>query len=82
MNFDKQQLDALRDLEASILGGILLRPETIGELPRLEVDDFLDLRHRVVFAAMRNLEAAGTPIDIVTVEAEIAKGEKSEAVGG
>jgi replicative DNA helicase len=82
MKLDKQQLDALRDLEASILGGIILRPDSLGELPRLEVDDFLDLRHRVVFTAMRNLEADGRPIDVVTVEAEIAKGEKSEAVGG
>lgn len=69
----KQTDDALRDLEASILGGILLKPDVLGELPILEVDDFVDLRHRAVFRAMRNLETAGTPIDVVTLEAEIAK---------
>ncbi len=64
---------ALQQLEASILGAVLLRPETLSELPRLEVDDFSDLRHRAVFAAMRNLEAVGTPIDSVTLEAEVAR---------
>ena len=60
-------------LEAAVLGAILLRPETIGELPRLEPDDFFDLRHKTVFTAMRNLEAKGVPVDVVTVEAEVAK---------
>lgn len=68
-----EQHQALRDLEASILGAILIRPETLVELPRLETDDFLDLRHRAVFSAMRNLEAANTPIDVITVEAELSK---------
>jgi hypothetical protein len=33
------------------------------------VNDFYDLRHRTVFQAMRNLEAANTPIDVVTSRA-------------
>ncbi len=64
---------ALRQLEASILGAIILRNDTLPELPLLEVDDFIDLRHRAVFAAMRNLEAASAPIDVVTLEAEVAR---------
>lgn len=60
-------------LEAGILARILLRPETINELPALEPDDFFDLRNRAVFAAMRNLEARSLPIDVVTVVAEVAK---------
>lgn len=71
---DQQQTDnALRDLEAGVLGGLLLKPELLGELPTLELDDFRDLRHRTVFSAMRNLEAAAIPIDVVTLESEIAK---------
>lgn len=62
----------LLSLEASVLGAVLIHPDALGEFPRLEVDDFSDLRHRLVFTAMRNLEAAGRPIDVVTVEAEIA----------
>lgn len=74
--------DALRDLEASILGGILLRPTHLGELPALEVDDFLDMRHRVVFSAIRNLEARNEAIDAVTLEHDVAKQGKLDAIGG
>jgi len=66
-------LAATRDLEASILGAIIVSPDILNELPRLEVDDFIDGKHGATFRAMRNLEAAGTPIDVVTVEAEVAK---------
>jgi replicative DNA helicase len=66
-------LAATGDLEASILGAILVRPEILTELPRLELEDFADGKHHAVFTAMRNLEAANIPIDVVTVEAEIAK---------
>jgi replicative DNA helicase len=69
---NKHQLAASLELEASILGAVILRPDTLSELPRLEVDDFHDLRHRAVFSAMRNLESKGTPIDVVTIEAEVA----------
>lgn len=68
--------------EASILGGILLRNEVLALLEDLEVDDFYDLRHKVVFAAVRNLEAAGRSIDVVTVENEIARAGKLDAIGG
>jgi len=70
---DQAQTHALQSLEASILGAVLLSNGTLAELPRLEPDDFYDLRHRAVFTAMRNLEAKGAPIDVVTVEAEVAK---------
>jgi replicative DNA helicase len=35
-----------------------------------------------VFEAMRNLETAQQPIDVVTLEAEIAKRGKSDSIGG
>lgn len=76
------QTEAILNLEAGILGAILLHPETLGEFPRLETDDFFDMRHKVVWQAMRNLEATGVPIDVVTLEAEIARHGKSDAVGG
>lgn len=68
--------------EASILGGVILRNEVLRALEDLEVDDFFDHRHKVVFQAMRNLEATGRPIDVVTLEVEIEREEKLEAVGG
>jgi replicative DNA helicase len=70
---NKQETEALQSLEASVLGSVLLRNETLAELPALEPDDFYDFKHRAVFMAMRNLEARSQPIDPVTVAAEVAK---------
>ena len=70
------------DAEASILGGVLLRNEVLLQLENLELDDFYDHRHKVVFEAIRNLEAVAKPIDVVTLENEIEKGGKLDAIGG
>ena len=70
------------DAEASVLGGILLRNELLTQLDTLETDDFYDPRHKAVFAAMRNLEATAKPIDVVTLEHELEKVGKLDAIGG
>lgn len=76
------------DAEASVLGGVILggakrKPEEVlALLATLEVDHFYDHKHKVVFAAMRNLESVGTPIDVVTLEVEIEKMGKLPAIGG
>src|SRR5690349_12484922 len=70
------------DAEGSVLGGILLRNDVLTSLDTLEVDDFYDPRHKAVFAAMRNLEAVSRPIDVVTLEAELEKTGKLDAIGG
>src|SRR5262245_65427116 len=70
------------DAEASILGGILLRNDVLTQLDTLEVEDFYDHKHKVVFQAIRNLEASARPIDVVTLENEIAKAGKLEAIRG
>lgn len=70
------------DCEASILGGVILRNTVLAEIGTLALDDFYDLRHKVVFEAMRNLEAAGKPIDVVTLETEIEANGKLDAIGG
>lgn len=73
---------AIDDLEASILGGIIVRNELLASLTRLEVDDFYNHRHKVVFEAIRNLEARHSPIDVVLLESEIESYGKLDAVGG
>jgi replicative DNA helicase len=70
------------DLEASILGGIILRNELLAELEDLETADFYHHPHRVVFDAIRNLQHAGRPIDVTTLEYEIERDGKLEAIGG
>jgi replicative DNA helicase len=79
---DRRVLPHSLDAEASILGGIILRNDVLSHIDTLEVDDFYDNRHKVVFQAIRNLEASARPIDVVTLENEIAKAGKLEAVGG
>jgi replicative DNA helicase len=81
MNTDDNKR-ALLSLEASILGAILVDNSVLAQFPTLEVVDFFDLRHRAVFAAVRNLESANQPMDPVTVEVELAKSGKLDAIGG
>ncbi len=67
--------------EASILGGILLRNELVHELD-LETEDFFALKHQVVWSAMLKLaHDDGQPIDIQTLESEIAREGRLEAIG-
>jgi replicative DNA helicase len=70
------------DAESSILGGVLLRNEVLTHLDTLDAEDFYDPRHKVVFTAVRALEAANKPIDVVTIEAELDKVGKLDAIGG
>jgi len=70
------------DAEASILGGILLRNDVLTQLDRLEVEDFYSEKHKVVWRAVRTLESTGKPIDIVTLEDEIERNGRLDAIGG
>ncbi len=70
------------DAEASVLGGVILRNDVLSQIDTLEPDDFYDHKHKIVFQAIRNLEAASRPIDVVTLEVEIEKQGKLEAIGG
>jgi hypothetical protein len=67
--------------ERSIIGGILLRNEVLGQIEDLEVSDFYDTRNGILFEAIRNLQAAGAPVDVVTLEGEIKRAGKLDAVG-
>jgi replicative DNA helicase len=79
---DRRVLPHNVEAEASILGGIILRNDVLSALDTIEVEDFYDNRHKVVFQAIRNLEAVARPIDVVTLENEIEKAGKLDAIGG
>lgn len=70
------------DAEASILGGVIIRNESLLDLQAVEIDDFYLHQHKVVWEAIRNLEVARKPIDVVTLEAEIDRKGKLDAIGG
>lgn len=69
-------------LEQSILGGIFLKPSLLREDLALETDDFYDPRHRAIWSAFVNLDADGFAIDVATVESELDRAGKLDAVGG
>lgn len=70
------------EAEASILGGVILRNEVLAQLDTVETDDFYAPQHRIVWSAIRNLEATSQPIDVVTLGAEIDRQGKLDAIGG
>lgn len=70
------------ELEASVLGGVILRNDLLDDLADLEVEDFFLLQHKAVFGAMRALRSRGEPIDTVTLEVELQRVGRIEAIGG
>lgn len=78
----KRVLPHSLEAEASVLGGILLRNDVLTHLDMLEEEDFYDPRHQAVFAAIRRLESQAKPIDEITLEDELNKAGKLEAIGG
>jgi len=65
-----------------VLGGVILDNKILAGLDMLATHSFYDPRHRVTWDAMRNLQSAGQPIDVVTLEAEVARMGKLDALGG
>ncbi len=74
-------MDAIHELEQSVIGAVILRPDNLALLPSLETTDFIGLKARVVWDAIRNLEAAGSPIDTTTIGDELSKRNQIDSVG-
>lgn len=53
--------------EKSLLSCILLNPDSLDTLNDLSPEDFLDTNCRAVFTIIRDLEASGQPVDLVSV---------------
>lgn len=61
------------ELEQSVIGAILVDPTTLSLLPTLETEDFQLLASKYAWQAIRNLEAKGLPVDVVTIGAELER---------
>jgi replicative DNA helicase len=70
------------DLEKSLIGAVIVNPDLLNELPWLETAHFAHVPCRWAWEAIRNLEAAGTPIDIVMIEAELERKQRLQSIGG
>ena len=82
--FEGRQVPMDCDAERYLLGGILRDPNVIA--PIIEVvseDEFFYLeRHQLIWHAMKNLYSQGTPIDMLTLPAELEKEGKLPQAGG
>lgn len=59
--------------EANIIGCILRRPDLLRKVLTLSDDDFFSGNARKCFKAMKSLAAKQTPLDLVTLDAEITR---------
>ena len=79
----ERQLPYNIDAEQSALGAALQNAYAADEAhERLDVEDFYDRWHKEIFAAITELSAVGTPIDLVTVTEALKRRGMLEAVGG
>lgn len=61
-------MEALTELQYTIVGTLMQEPEKVGEtLTRLSVADFPDIPTRGIYAAIGDLHFSGAPIDAITV---------------
>ena len=83
-SFDGRQMPADIEAERCLLGGILRDPEVMGSaVMSISDDDFFYLeRHQLIWNALCTLNKAVTPIDPVTLSAELIKMGKLDIVGG
>lgn len=65
------------DAEAAVLGGCLYQQEVIGELT-LKPAEFSSSRHQRIYTAVREMYAAGIPVDTVTLEHHLGKALAAE----
>jgi replicative DNA helicase len=71
------------DVEASLLGSLLIDSDAfikIGDM--IHADDFFDVQHSKIFAAMRALHDKRSPIDILTLSEQLKSADQLDAVGG
>jgi replicative DNA helicase len=73
--------EAVLAAERGVIGACMVSPRVLRDV-ELEVDDFFDLRHRAVFGSLRNLEHDGKPIDTLSVELQLEREGRLEAIGG
>ncbi|MFW5487689.1 MAG: replicative DNA helicase [Desulfovibrio sp.] len=69
--------------EMAVLGGVFLKGSIFHSLvDLLGEDDFYSSTHRIIFNAFKDLYAANTPVDLVTVADYLKKQGKLQEVGG
>lgn len=88
MNRQHSEYDLAKDPPHSLegemctIGSLLLDGNMLAMIPWLTPGDFWDNRHRVIFAAIRELHEDSRPVDLVTVPEWLRVSSSLEGVGG
>lgn len=77
-------LVAMRDTEMALIGAVINARDGIGLAQQLAIHpaEFFDLRTRVTWQAICDLAERAEPLDVISLETEIAKTGKLDAIGG
>ena len=70
-----------KDAELSFLGAVLVDPRVLREVD-LEPDQLYFERNRIVFRAMREVDARNEPLDILTIRHQLSKTGELKQAGG
>ena len=71
------------EAEQSVLGALLIQPVAIERVAEmLTNEDFYRDAHRTLFEAVLAISARNEPVDLITVQDELRKRDKLDAVGG
>ncbi|MGN0779349.1 MAG: replicative DNA helicase [Aristaeellaceae bacterium] len=71
------------EAERSVLGAMLQDTNAVEQAcERLQGEDFYQPQHREIYDAMRKLHMEQSPVDIITVDTELARRGTLEGVGG
>lgn len=78
---DKRVVPHNIEAEKAVIGSVLLNNNALTLIGYLSATDFYDPRHRVLFEIIRTLESDNNPIDSITMEEELRRMNKKDAVG-
>lgn len=71
------------EAEQSVLGSMLIDPETWDKVAELVTqDDFYNRSHQIIFAAIMRLLNKNQPVDLITVSEDLEGSEQLDEVGG
>lgn len=70
------------EAEINVLGAAMQDDKALKAVVEMDPDDFSEPAHRLILNAMKDLNRAGTPVDLVTMYAELQKSNRIEIIGG
>ena len=71
------------EVEKTVLGAMMLSKESLLDASSLlEEEDFYDIKHRIIFSAILDVQQKGIPVDIKTVTEALINLKELDKVGG